>query len=95
MELNSKKLTHLEAWAHFYKAYKALDSKAKRTIPPAFRERIRNAERDFNGERVDKRSGVLSLGEDRVRDILLEVSTLLPDTFHYTYHKEAWFEVGE
>ena len=95
MELNSKKLTHLEAWAHFHTVYKALDTTSKRAIPAAFRERIRNAQRDYKGERVDKRSGVLSLGEDRVRDILLEASGLLPGTFHYTYHKEAWFEVGK
>lgn len=96
-EKTAGRMTHLEAWAHFYTRWQRLTGREHKAVPKQTRHRIGLAQQDFQGIRKSKKGVVLRLGPKRVADILLAVTEAMPETFAYIYHPpvEEWFEVGE
>lgn len=90
-----KRMTHLEAWAHFYTRWQRLTGREHKAVPKQTRHSIGLAQQDFQGIRKNKKGVTLGLGPKRVAQILQAVSEAMPDVFQYVYHPAVaeWFEV--
>ena len=90
------RMTHLEAWAHFYTRWQRVPLSQRKRVPLAVRSsHIRHAQSDYLGKRRNGKGEVLALGSKRVAQILQAVTEAMPDVFRYVYHPpmEEWFEV--
>lgn len=91
----SGRMTHLEAWAHFYTRWQGLTGREHKAVPKQTRHSIGLAQQDFCGIRKNSKGAVLGLGPKRVAAILQAVTEAMPETFAYSHHLvvEEWFEV--